>query len=94
MIRIITKRIINDCTRLKIYSRGKSILVGSRFGSLAQLVEQRTENPRVSGPIPLGATKYIKNKLHAVPNFCTLSLSSRIVDTVVLGLSAGHHQQC
>ena len=27
------------------------------FGSVAQSVEQRTENPRVSGSIPLGATK-------------------------------------
>ena len=38
--------------------------------------------------------KYLKNKLHAVLKFYTLPISSRIVDTVVLGLSAGHHQQC
>ena len=29
---------------------------GRHFGSVAQSVEQRTENPRVSGSIPLGAT--------------------------------------
>ena len=26
------------------------------YGSIAQLVEQRTENPRVTGSIPVGAT--------------------------------------
>ncbi len=31
-------------------------------GSVAQLVEQRTENPRVSGSTPLGATS--TKKLH------------------------------
>ena len=30
---------------------------GFKLGSIAQLVEQRTENPRVSGSIPLRATK-------------------------------------
>ena len=29
---------------------------GRHFGSVAQLVEQRTENPRVTGSIPVGAT--------------------------------------
>ena len=31
-----------------------------RFGQLAQLVEQRIENPRVRGSIPRLATKYSK----------------------------------
>ena len=29
---------------------------GRQFGSVAQLVEQGTENPRVTGSIPVGAT--------------------------------------
>jgi hypothetical protein len=32
--------------------------------------------------------------LHVILKFCIFLPSSRIVDTVVLGLSAGHHQQC
>ena len=31
---------------------------GSQYASVAQLVEQRTENPRVVGSIPTGGTKY------------------------------------
>ena len=31
---------------------------GSNFASVAQLVEQWTENPRVAGSIPAGGTKY------------------------------------
>ena len=34
------------------------------FGSIAQLVEQRTENPRVSGSIPLRATTVKDSKLN------------------------------
>ena len=33
------------------------------FGSIAQLVEQGTENPRVSGSIPLRATKKDSKKI-------------------------------
>ncbi len=33
-----------------------------RFGQLAQLVEQRIENPRVRGSIPRLATKYSSKK--------------------------------
>ena len=36
-----------------------------RFGQLAQLVEQRIENPRVRGSIPRLATKFLKD---ASPN--------------------------
>ena len=37
---------------------------------LAQLVEQRTENPRVSGSIPeLGIFYYLKNSFFAIPIF-------------------------
>ena len=68
--------------------RGKSIiLVGSHPGFVAQLVEQRTCNAQVGSSILSVASKYRKNKLHAFQNFYIFSLSSRIVDTVVLGLS-------
>ena len=33
-----------------------------RFGQLAQLVEQRIENPRVRGSIPRLATKYLSTQ--------------------------------
>ena len=36
---------------------GRHFLIFKTFGSIAQLVEQGTENPRVSGSIPLRATK-------------------------------------
>ena len=40
------------------------------FGSIAQLVEQRTENPRVSGSIPLRATTVIKvQSINDLKNF-------------------------
>ena len=32
------------------------------YGSVAQLVEHRTENPGVGGSIPLGATIYLLNQ--------------------------------
>ena len=35
---------------------GSSPIRVAIFGSVAQLVEQRTENPRVTGSIPVGAT--------------------------------------
>jgi hypothetical protein len=38
---------------------------GKQFGSIAQLVEQRTENPRVGGSIPSRATIYNYINLHA-----------------------------
>lgn len=34
-----------------------SSIFGLQFGSVAQLVEQWTENPRVVGSIPIGTTK-------------------------------------
>ena len=34
------------------------IRVATRYASVAQLVEQRTENPRVVGSIPTGGTTY------------------------------------
>ncbi len=39
----------------------------SRNGPIAQLVEQRIENPRVTGSIPVRATKY--NKAHSDVGF-------------------------
>ena len=36
------------------------------FGSIAQSVEQRTENPCVAGSIPAGATKEMKNFLRSL----------------------------
>ena len=33
------------------------IFAASNGGTVAQLVEQRTENPRVTGSIPVGTTK-------------------------------------
>ena len=43
-----------------------------RHGSLAQSVEQGTENPCVGGSIPLGATTEIKRGLDLVRFFCKL----------------------
>ena len=43
-----------------------------RFGQLAQLVEQRIENPRVRGSIPRLATKFLKD---ASPNRLAFLLS-------------------
>ena len=45
-----------------IFLKGKSSNVGlcllrKHFAPVAQLVEQRTENPRVVGSIPIGSTK-------------------------------------
>ena len=40
------------------------------FASVAQLVEQRTENPRVVGSIPTGGTIFspiCRNRIHSVP---------------------------
>ena len=39
-----------------------AIAVG-RVGTLAQLVEQRTENPCVTGSIPVGTTNNIRKPL-------------------------------
>ena len=36
---------------------GRHFFIYNSIGLIAQLVEQRTENPRVSGSIPLEATK-------------------------------------
>ena len=38
--------------------RQKTLLQYEQYGPVAQLVEQRIENPRVSGSIPLQATIY------------------------------------
>ena len=35
-------------------------------GTVAQLVEQRTENPRVTGSIPVGTTKNVRDAKHCV----------------------------
>ncbi len=40
------------------------------FGSLAQLVEQRTLNPRVAGSIPARPTKIKKNRLSGLFFLC------------------------
>jgi hypothetical protein len=47
-----------------------------RFGQLAQLVEQRIENPRVRGSIPRLATKFLKD---ASPNRLAFLLSGSCV---------------
>ena len=40
------------------------------FGFIAQFVEQRTENPRVAGSIPAGATMKIFNPYNIRVLFC------------------------
>ena len=40
-------------------------LLGTLYGSIAQSVEQRTENPRVAGSIPARATKSTNFKVSA-----------------------------
>ena len=42
------------------------------FGAIAQLVEQRTENPCVTGSIPVGTTK---KETHMSLFFCVQSFS-------------------
>src|SRR5438034_11556237 len=41
-------------------------VVGSRFGWVAQLAEQRTENPRVGGSIPPPATPHFHREKCAI----------------------------
>ena len=52
-----------------------------RFGQLAQLVEQRIENPRVRGSIPRLATN--KNKHLAQPKAGLFAFSDTVSDSAI-----------
>ena len=54
-------RIRNNSFRVVLHS--KSSKKGQANASVAQLVEQGTENPRVVGSIPTGGTKKVIEKL-------------------------------
>ena len=43
----------------KVEVAGSSPVIRSKYASVAQLVEQRTENPRVVGSIPTGGTIFL-----------------------------------
>ena len=60
----------------KYISKGESSLIYMQ-ASVAQLVEQRTENPRVVGSIPTGGTKDIKKSLLDYILICGFSSSGR-----------------
>ena len=49
-------RVLCGEVRCQVERRAFSALVTARDGWVAQLVEQRTENPRVAGSIPAPAT--------------------------------------
>ena len=42
------------------------------FGAIAQLVEQRTENPCVTGSIPVGTTKIKQLHKHVAAFLCSI----------------------
>ena len=42
------------------------------FGAIAQLVEQRTENPCVTGSIPVGTTKIKQLHKHVPAFLCSI----------------------
>ena len=42
----------------------KFLFMQRLYAQIAQLVEQRTENPRVTGSIPVLGIFYVKNKEH------------------------------
>ena len=51
-------RVVQLVRTLACHARGRRFepVHGRQFASVAQLVEQRTENPRVIGSIPIGGT--------------------------------------
>ena len=53
-------RVVQLVRTLACHARGRRFepVHGRQFASVAQLVEQRTENPRVIGSIPIGGTIY------------------------------------
>ena len=54
-------------------------LIRGRFASVAQSVEQRTENPRVDGSIPFGGTNFAEaiRNLNCIGLICGFSSSGR-----------------
>ncbi len=56
-----------------------------RFGQLAQLVEQRIENPRVRGSIPRLATSFLKTPALTGWRFCFLAQEYGLKDRLRFG---------
>src|SRR5580658_1401520 len=68
----------------------------SEYGQVAQLVEQRTENPRVGGSIPSLATISSSNDVHRLPPnaeiprflrcFCAIDVRSVPITADLMGM--------
>ena len=63
----------NICHFFSCIFEKSRIFAAANDGTVAQLVEQRTENPRVTGSIPVGTTP--KKAESSLGFFCDLSLS-------------------